>query len=180
MIEAATGSHVWAERYDRDLEDIFEVQDEVTRSIAAAVPGHLESDIVKASRRKPTESLDAYDHYQHGIEIVNRWRDDDILQAMEEFERAVKLDPNFARAHASLGHMHLRVWWQTQIPDALEQANKETEQAVRLDGGDSRCLSIRGWFLLASQQFDAAWGNFDRALRLNPDDPALNVNMHIT
>ena len=70
-------SHVWAERYDRDLEDIFAVQDEVTCSIVAAVPGHLEFDIVEASRRKPTESLGAYDHYLRGREIVNRWQNDD-------------------------------------------------------------------------------------------------------
>ena len=145
LIEAATGSHVWAERYDRDLEDIFAVQDEVTRSIAAAVPGHLESDIVKASRRKPTESLGAYDHYLRGMEIVNRWRNDDIPQAMAEFESAVKLDPNFARAHAALGHhapSHLlanagpaRYW---------RPANKETELAVRLRRCGQQMLGYSG------------------------------------
>ena len=177
LIEAATGSHVWAERYDRDLEDIFAVQDEVTRSIVAAVPGHVESDIVKASRRKPTESLGAYDHYLRGVEIVNRWRNDDIPQAMAEFESAVKLDPNFARAHASLGHMHLRVYWQTMAPRALKPANTETELAVRLDGGDSRCLSIRGLVLLTSRDFDGALDTFQRALQLSPDDPELNIRM---
>ena len=147
LIEAATGSHVWAERYDRDLEDIFAVQDEVTRSIVVAVPGHLESDIVKASRRKPTESLGAYDHYLRGIEIAYRWRNDEIPQAMAEFESAVKLDPNFARAHALLGHMHIRKWWQTQAPQHLERADEETGLAVRLDSrtagawGSGRCIS---------------------------------------
>jgi adenylate cyclase len=177
LIEAATGSHIWAERYDRDLEDIFAVQDEVTRSIVAAVPGHLESDIVKASRRKPTESLGAYDHYLRGMEIVNRWRHDDNPEAMAEFESAVRLDPNFARAHASLGHMHLRIWWQTIAPHALEKANTETELAVRLDGGDSRCLSIRGMYLLASKDYDGASDTFQRALQLSPEDPELNVRM---
>lgn len=177
LIEAMTGSHIWAERYDRDLEDIFAVQDEVTRSIAAAVPGHVESDIVRASRRKPTENLGAYDHYLRGMEIVNRWRNDDIPQAMAEFESAVKLDPTFARAHARLGLMYLRTWWQTQAPNAMEPANKETELAVRLDSADSRCLSIRGWFLLAINDFDAAFDHFEHSLQLSPDDPELIVNM---
>ncbi|MER9331197.1 adenylate/guanylate cyclase domain-containing protein [Mesorhizobium sp. M0488] len=177
LIEAATGSHVWAERYDRDLEDIFAVQDEVTRSIVAAVPGYVESDVVKASRRKPTESLGAYDHYLRGMEIVNRWRNDDIPQAMAEFESAVKLDPNFARAHAAVGHMHVRVYWQTLAPHALEKANTETELAVRLDGEDSRCLAIRGMCLMLDKNFDAASETFQRALRLTPDNADLNDMM---
>jgi TolB-like protein/Tfp pilus assembly protein PilF len=176
LIEAATGSHVWAERYDRDLEDIFAVQDEVTRSIVAAVPGHLESDIVKASRRKPTESLGAYDHYLRGMEIVNRWSDD-IPEAMAEFESAVKFDPNFARAHALLGQTYLRKWWQTQAPHLLQLANKETELAVRLDGGDSTCLGVRGVYLINNKDFDAALDNFQRALQLTPDDADLNERM---
>lgn len=174
LIEAATGSHVWAERYDRELEDIFAVQDEVTRSIVAAVPGYVESDVVKASRRKPTESLGAYDHYLRGMEIVNRWRNDDIPQAMAEFESAVKLDPNFARAHAAVGHMHVRLYWQTLAPHALEKANRETELAVRLDGEDSRCLAIRGMCLMLDKDFDAASNSFQRALQLTPDNADLN------
>ena len=111
------------------------------------------------------------------MEIVNRWRNDDIPQAMAEFESAVKLDPTFARAHARLGLMYLRTWWQTQAPNAMEPANKETELAVRLDGADSRCLSIRGWFLLATNDFDAAFDHFEHSLQLSPDDPELIVNM---
>ncbi|TPK94194.1 tetratricopeptide repeat protein [Mesorhizobium sp. B2-4-14] len=177
LIEAATGSHVWAERYDRELEDIFAVQDEVTRSIVAAVPGYVETDVVKASRRKPTESLGAYDHYLRGMEIVNRWRNDDIPQAMAEFENAVKLDPNFARAHAAVGHMHVRVYWQTLAPQALAKAKTETELAVRLDGEDSRCLAIRGMCLMLDKNFDAASETFQRALQLTPDDADLNDMM---
>ncbi|MDX8526863.1 tetratricopeptide repeat protein [Mesorhizobium sp. MSK_1335] len=177
LIEAATGSHVWAERYDRELEDIFAVQDEVTRSIVAAVPGYVESDVVKASRRKPTESLGAYDHYLRGMEIVNRWRNDDIPQAMAEFESAVTLDPNFARAHAAVGHMHVRVYWQTLAPQALEKADTETELAVRLDGEDSRCLAIRGMCLMLDKNFDAAAESFQRALQLTPDNADLNDMM---
>ncbi|QKC85435.1 adenylate/guanylate cyclase domain-containing protein [Mesorhizobium sp. NZP2077] len=174
LIEAVTGSHVWAERYDRDLEDIFAVQDEVTRSIVAAVPGYVESDVVKASRSKPTESLGAYDRYLRGLVITNRWRNDDIPQAIAEFESAVKLDPTFARAHALLGQAHLRVYWQTLAPLALQSANQETELAVRLDGEDSRCLGIRGACLMLNRNFGEASETFQRALQLTPDDADLN------
>ncbi len=176
LIEVANGSHVWAERYDRDLEDIFAIQDEVTRSIVAAVPGHLESDIVKASRRKPTESLGAYDHYLRGMEIVNRWSDD-ISETMAEFENAIRLDPNFARAHALLGQTYLRQWWQTQDPQLFQRANRETELAVRLDGEDSTCLGLRGVFLINNNDYDAALDVFQRGLQLTPDDTDLNERM---
>ena len=174
LIEAVTGSHVWAERYDRDLEDIFAVQDEVTRSISAAVPGHLESDIVKASRRKPTESLDAYDHFLRGKELFNGWRDDDLPQAIAEFERAVELDPTFARAHALLGCMFVRTWWRTHASRDLQAAAKETELGVRYDGADSECLGWRAFAILFQRDFDGALDTFDRALQLKPDDPDLS------
>jgi TolB-like protein/Flp pilus assembly protein TadD len=174
LIEAATGSHVWAERYDSELEDIFAVQDEVTQSISAAVPGQLESDIVKASRRKPTESLDAYDHFLRGKELLNGWRDDDLPQAIAEFERAVKLDPTFARAHASLGCMLVRTWWRTHASHDLEAAAKETELGVRYDGADSECLGWRAFVLLFQRDFDGALDTFDRAMQLKPEDPDLS------
>lgn len=177
VIEAASGSHIWAERYDRDLEDIFAVQDELTRSIVAAIPGHLESDFVKASRRKPTDSLSAYDHYLRGMEIVNRWRHDDFLLAKAEFELAVKLDPMFARGHAALGHMNLRIYWQSLDPRPLREASEGTELAARLDGADVRILSIRGMCLLATDDYDGALDVFERAFQLSPDDPELNIRM---
>jgi adenylate cyclase len=121
---------------------------------------HLKSDIVKLSRRKPTDSLGAYDHYLHGKEIVNRWRNDDINQAMAEFENGVKLDPTFARAHAYLGHMHLRIWWQTNAPHELQEANTETELGVRLDGADSRCLSFEGCTFFSPRILTGPWIRF--------------------
>lgn len=176
LIEAATGAHVWAERYDRDLEDIFAVQDEVTRSIVASVPGHLESDIVKTSRRKPTEILDAYDHYLRGMEVVNRWSDD-VQVVKDAFEAAVRLDPNFARAHSLLGQTYLRLWWQTDELHLFQQADKETELAVRLDNEDSTCLSLRGVFLVNKGDYAAAFDVFQRAIRLTPDDAHVNERM---
>jgi tetratricopeptide (TPR) repeat protein len=179
LIEAATGGHVWAERYDRDMEDIFAVQDEVTRSIAAAVPGQLESAIVKASRRKPTGSLDAYDYYLRGKELWNGWRDDDIPEAIAAFENALKLDPEFARAHVLLGHLYLRQWWRTAAPGDLEIADRESDLAARLDGEDGDCLAYRGFILVFLRDFDAALDYLQRARRLKPDDPDYRVHMAV-
>jgi tetratricopeptide (TPR) repeat protein len=175
LIEAATGGHVWADRYDRDMEDIFTVQDEVTKSIAAAVPGQLESDIVKASRRKPTENLDAYDYYLRGKQLYHGWRDDDMSEAIAAFEAALKLGPTFARAHAKLGQMYLRQWWRTAAPNDLEVANRETGLAVRLDNEDSECLCYRGFLLMFIRDFDGSLDHLQRAQRLKPDDPEIGA-----
>ncbi|MEX1109406.1 MAG: adenylate/guanylate cyclase domain-containing protein [Dongiaceae bacterium] len=175
LIEVTTGGHVWAERYDRDMEDIFAVQDEVTRSIVAAVPGHLESDIVKSARRKPTESLDAYDYYLRGKELMHGWRDDDMSEAMAALEAALKLDPTFARAHAHLGHMYLRQWWRTAAPHDLEVADLETGLAVRLDNEDSECVCYRGFLLMFIRDFDGSLDHLQRAQRLRPDDPDIDA-----
>jgi TolB-like protein/Flp pilus assembly protein TadD len=175
LIEVTTGGHVWAERYDRDLEDIFAVQDEVTKSIAAAVPGQLESDIVKSARRKPTESLDAYDYYLRGKQLYHGWRDDDISEAMAALEVALKLDPTFARAHAKLGQMYLRRWWRTYAPHDLESADRETGLAVRLDNEDSECLCYRGFLLIFIRDFDGSLDHLQRAQLLKPDDPDIGA-----
>ena len=177
LIEVASGNHIWAERYDRDLEDIFAVQDEITRNIVVAIPDHLESHLVRATRQKPTESLTAYDHYLRGLEIVNRWQNDEIPEAMTEFTAAAHLDPNFARARAMLGYVHLRVNWQTDDPHSLDEANRETEVAVRLDLTDSACLQDRALVLLTLRDFDLAFDVLQRALRLSPYDVSLASTM---
>jgi adenylate cyclase len=121
--------------------------------------------------------LDAYDHYLRGKEILHRWRDDEIPQVIEALERAVNLDPMFARAHGVLGHMYLRTYWRTDSPNDLEAADKETELGARLDGDDCECLCWRGQVLLFQGDYDEGLATLQRALHLKPDDPDLSVFM---
>ncbi|GAG49486.1 unnamed protein product, partial [marine sediment metagenome] len=97
LVEAATGNHIWAERYDRDLEDIFAVQDEVVREIATAVPGQLEVAALQRVQRKPIENLTAYDLVLRGEQL--QFRDWSSREAMSLFEKAVEIDPHCARAY---------------------------------------------------------------------------------
>jgi tetratricopeptide (TPR) repeat protein len=132
---------------------------------------------VKSARRKPTESLDAYDYYLRGNKLFQDWRDDDMPEAMAAFEAALKLDPNFARAHARLGQLYLRRWWRTAVPQDLEVANRETELAVRLDNEDSECLCYRGFLLMFTRDLAGSLDHLQRAQRLKPDDPDIGANL---
>ncbi len=107
LIDASTGNHVWSERYDRFLDDVFAVQDEVTQSIVAQLGG-LYGAITRVgrdvARRKPSESLQAYDYYLLGIETTARFTKEDLKTAQELFRKALQLDPNFARGYVGLTH----------------------------------------------------------------------------
>ena len=104
LVEAASGNHLWAERYDRDLDDIFAVQDEVTNAIVTAIEPTLGSAERDRARRKPTGRLDAWESYQRGLWHTYRNTAADNTEAQVFFRRAIELDPDFAPAHAGLAH----------------------------------------------------------------------------
>ncbi|MEX2649577.1 MAG: adenylate/guanylate cyclase domain-containing protein [Alphaproteobacteria bacterium] len=128
LIEAATDSHLWAERYDRELEDIFAIQDEITRTVVTALPARIEADRLRAARRKPTESMDAYDFYLRGKELTARFSAGDLAEEIALFERAVELDPAFARAYTGLSFARLRKSWQTLEPSDLARSIHRTKR----------------------------------------------------
>ena len=98
LIDATTGAHLWADRFDGALEDIFDLQDQVTMSVIGAIAPKLEQAEIERSTRKPTESLDAYDYYLRGLAAIYRWTRESTDEALFMFYRAIELDPNFASA----------------------------------------------------------------------------------
>jgi TolB-like protein len=102
LVDAATGNHLWAEHYDRELQDIFAIQDEVVMTIVGRLAGQVETAGIGLMRRKRTENLAAYDYLLRGIENRNRFSDNDIDQALLMFRNAIALDPDFAQAYADL------------------------------------------------------------------------------
>ena len=120
LIEAATGSHLWAERYDRDIGDLFDVQDEVARTIVATLAGRLEEAEVRSAARKHAGSLPAYDCVLRGIEHLRGYGADDNRRARELFERAIALDPSYALAHAYLALALLVEHGYEDAPDAIK------------------------------------------------------------
>ena len=105
LIETATGSHVWAERYDRELEDIFDLQDEITRTIVTLLPLRLHGAMVESLRRKASDNLSAYDCYLHGRWLYDRSAGQDP-EALALFRKAVEIDPSSAQAHVYIALAH--------------------------------------------------------------------------
>src|SRR5262249_20152160 len=99
LIDTATGAHLWADRVEGSLDDIFDLQDQVTISVVGAIAPKLEKAEIERAKRKPTESLDAYDYYLRGTAYVYLWTRKGNEEAISAFKRAIELDPNFASAY---------------------------------------------------------------------------------
>jgi TolB-like protein/class 3 adenylate cyclase/Tfp pilus assembly protein PilF len=180
LIEAATNGHLWSDRYDRPLDDVFKVQDEVTQRIAATLAGAWGT-VVEAgaasARRKPPANLQAYDYYALGAELVPRLTENDRAKAEAYFKKAIEHDPQFARAYVGLGRIYFSQamhQWGHKDPQVLFQAGKEAElQAISLDPSDPWAHAELGQILLAQSDIDHGIAELEQAFRLNPNDPSI-------
>src|SRR5215468_3247157 len=130
LIDGSTGAHLWADRFEGALEDIFDLQDQVTASVVGAIAPRLEQAEIERAKRKPTESLDAYDYYLRGMASSYRWTKEGFSEALRMFYRAIELDPDFASAHGAAAWCYcLRKvsGWMTD----REQERAETEMLAR-------------------------------------------------
>jgi len=166
LLEAKTESHLWAERYDRDLVDIFALQDEVVEAIASAVPGRIEAVATEMARRKPTHSLTAYDNLLRGEWA---WWHDDHKGALQFFEQAIALDPGYSRALARLAILHsYSIFEQRSVKgEAADRAHELIEQALRFDDEDASILAIASSVYSHIGKHDLTLTYSDRALALN-------------
>ena len=166
LLEARTESHLWAERYDRDLADIFALQDEVVEAIAAAVPGRIEAVATEMARRKPTRSLTAYDNLLRGQWA---WWHGGHKGALELYQKAVSLDPGYARALARLAILHSYSIFdqQTVTGEVADRARELIESALRIDDEDASVLAIASSVYSHIGEHDLTLTYSDRALALN-------------
>jgi TolB-like protein/Tfp pilus assembly protein PilF len=171
LLDAASGYHLWTERYERELDDIFALQDEIVRAIVAALPGRLEDAGREIARRKPTSSITAYDLVLLGNE---RWRQltvKGMAEAREHFRSAVALDPQYARAHVNIAWTIVcDVFLESPATATLDEALREIETALDIDDGDAWSHGVFAQLLFLRQEDDKAEIHFSRALALNPND----------
>jgi TolB-like protein/Tfp pilus assembly protein PilF len=171
LLDAASGYSLWTERYDRELEDIFTLQDEIVRAIVAALPGRLENAGREIARRKRTSSITAYDLVLLGNE---RWRQltvKGMAQAREYFRSAVALDPQYARAHANIAWTIVcDVFLESPATATLDEALREIETALDIDDGDAWSHGVFAQLLFLLNEDAKAEIHFSRALALNPND----------
>jgi tetratricopeptide (TPR) repeat protein len=165
---------VWAERYDRELDDIFAAQDEVTEAIVAAIApavSHLERERVREARCS-CASMGAWENYQRGLWHVYRYSSQDIATAQQLFECAIKADPQFAPAHAGQAYaLFVETIWGF-APDAranLQRARQSAQRAVTLDARDAFAHLVLGRVLMTSGEVRAALAECRLALELNPN-----------
>jgi TolB-like protein len=171
LIDATDGNHLWAERYDRDLDDIFAVQDEITATIAARIEPELGAAERQRVQRKGTSKLDAWDTYHLALSLAYRYTKDGNAEAEHLFRRAIEIDPEFGPAHAGLAYtMFLStVYFGAKADDALmDAALWEAETAIALDDKDASSYFILGRIHLIRREYDLSISALRTAVDLNP------------
>ena len=172
LIDATTGGHIWAERYDRDLKDIFALQDEVTQKIVAALAVRLTEDEQKRLMHKYTNDMAAYDFFLQGLEYHNQQSKKGNLQARKMFEKAIERDSKFALAYALNGRTHLMEWtmgW-SRDPRSIERAFELAKKAIALDDLLPAGHSLLGDVYLWKKKYDRAIAEQKKAVALDPND----------
>ena len=172
LIEAETGNHVWAERYDRDLADIFAVQDEITHALTTALAPAIADAELRRAIRKPPESLDAWAAYQRGLWHLSKANPDDDTIAQNFFRQAIDLDPTFAPGYSALALAQLQaaaVYQKLSLAEAQSSAEALARRAVSLDGADAEARSCLGWALQARGELEGALVEIERALAMSPN-----------
>jgi adenylate cyclase len=171
LIEATTGAHLWAERYDRGLDDVFAVQDEVAQTIVSTLAGRIEDARLQQSLRKPTTSLAAYDCFLRGLAQFRSDTETADQLALEMFKRAVTLDPRYGLAHCYVAMAKVSLNGHASAPpDVLDSALMEARRALELDPQESRCYRILSTIYLYRREYELAEQYIWRAFDLNPND----------
>jgi TolB-like protein/tetratricopeptide (TPR) repeat protein len=173
LVEHDGGRQAWADRFDAPAERLLEVQDEIVARVASTLAVRIDGARLHQARRKPLSSLEVYDCWLRGLDCLRRGSVEDDERARAFFERALALDPHWARAHAGLSLSHFNEWscqaW--ELWDEKERlAFDHARQAAALDDRDALVQIVLGRILLYRRRFDEAAGHVDRAIELNPND----------
>jgi adenylate cyclase len=170
LIDASSGNHIWAERYDRELVDIFDLQDEITLTIAAAIVPELSKAEQDRVRRKPLDSLDCWDLYQRGLWHLWRYTNEAHAEAKRLFEAAIELDPDFAPAHSHLALCIFAGIFNNlgEPPEALPEARSAALRAIAIDEKEAIAHFVLGRCSTQMGDHDAAIAALETAIRINP------------
>ena len=178
LIDGETDRHVWAERYDRELQDIFAIQDEVTAAIVATLPGRVEAATHDRAKRKPTDNMAAYECVLAGKVLHHRSTLVDNAAALAMLERALALDPKYAHAHAWMACVLGQAWvygWCEDRDATFRRVGEKLQIAQALDDNDSDVHRIFAAWNLVQHHFDRALYHQERALGLNPNNDLIVV-----
>jgi TolB-like protein len=173
LIDAQTGALLWVDRFEGALEDMFDLQDHVTASVASAITPKLQVEEIKRATRKPTENLDAYGYYLRGLAKIRRMTADANREALQLFYEAIELDRGLACAYGKAAHsivVRKARGWMIEPAEESAEAMRLARKAVHLGGDDPVALSTGGYaFASIAREFDDAAAFMDRGLALNPN-----------
>jgi TolB-like protein len=176
LIDAIRGTHLWADRIDGTLGDIFDLQDQVTENVVGSIAPKIEQAEIQRTKHKPTDSLDAYDCYLRAMMYFHLWTGESINDALRLFYRAIELDPGFASAHGLAAWCYVRrklSGWMENPPREMAELERLALRATELADDDAVALFSAGWALAQSSSYaEAGAAMIDRALTLNPNIPA--------
>ena len=172
LIDAETGKHIWGERYDRELDDIFAVQDEVTRAIVATIAAQLGKTVSENAARKTTTSIKSYEYILQANRKYYRFNPDDNIAAAQLYQKAIERDPQFSRAYAGLANTcttdYFLGWLRTK--NALQNGLEYAQKALEFDSNDALARIVLAWALIGKGCWEEAELELDRVLTLKPGD----------
>jgi serine/threonine protein kinase/tetratricopeptide (TPR) repeat protein len=169
LISTADGYHLWSERYDRDMEDIFAVQDDIAERVAETLRIVLTEDERRAIEVTPAADVRAYDYYLRGRELVSLHRRTAYQHAIEMFTRAIEIDPAYARAYAGLADCHALLYHYLEASQTnLQKADEMSRKALELDPNSPEAHASRGHALSLGKRFPEARAEFETSIRLAP------------
>jgi adenylate cyclase len=178
LIDAVTGGHRWAERYDRQLEDVFAVQDEVARSIVVKLAAHVNKAEIERTINKRPETWQAYDYFLQAADtrasFGASWKAAELYEARRLLEQTLAIDPNYARAYARLAQIHITAWLTSLdgdhlSPACLDRAYHLARKAVQLDPNLPEARAVLGFILVRRREHEAAVAECEKAMALNPN-----------
>ena len=169
LVETATARSIWAERYDRQMEDVFAIQDEIAQSIAKALKLMLTEQEKRAIEKAPTTDVQAYDYYLKGRQYFHRFRRKSFDYARQLFARAIVIDPQYALAYAGVADCcsFLFLWWDAS-DDNMKEAEVASRKAVELDPELAEAHVSRGLAFQMTKRYEEAHKEFETAVKLNP------------
>ena len=171
LIDADSGHTVWAEKYDREIDDIFDLQDDMTQTIVGALEPELDIAERKLAINKPPENLDAWENYQRGLWHMWKYEKDDAREALRFLQRAVELDPTFSTAYAYKGYTHYEdviMGWAEDPEQSLDEGMSAAKHALSLDNKDYVAYFALGRIYMMRSEHDASIRALEKSIELNP------------
>jgi len=172
LIDARTNGHIWAERYDKELKDIFDLQDEVTHEIVSALAVKLTEEEQKRVVRQGTDNLMAYDYTLRGLEYFNRYTKEANTRARKLFQKAIDLDPRYALVYSYIGHTHMMEWsfgW-SRDPATIERAFVLAQQAIALEQSEPLAHALLSNIYLWRKQYDRSIEEIEKTIEVDPNN----------